>query len=201
MQKKNNDKNGQNIGRQISEGYEYLANIADVINRKRKQEVALSADDEKFIRDAIKGMGESIFRKVMYRIQEHIVNGVIEKGIANVSSYYGGKVLGVDSYSIVNTADVLRAVVAKLTPAEIAQLDRKETPFGKLIKVSPENCRKLLKLAESNFTVTLTERTALRTLLSRLHWLEEPAQKADAPNVAASAKVAAEVPSAGGEKK
>ena len=174
---------GQNksTGPRIRESYENITNAADRINRKRMKKIDLIKDEEAFILDLIRTAGDYIFQKVMYRIQEDVVNSVIEMGILNVAGYYGGKVFKRNYYSIINFAKVLRRVVSKLSPVEKQDLDCRSVGYSVgsdvLVKVSAPNCRAILEIADDNLEVTLQERRELRTLLANMRWLEEPVKK------------------------
>src|SRR3990172_856428 len=171
---------GQNksTGPRIRESYENITNAADRINRKRMKKIDVTKDEEAFILGLIRTAGYYAFQKVMYRIQEDVVNSLIEMGILNVAGYYGGKVFfRRNYYSIINFAKVLRRVVSKLSPVEMQELDCRSVGSDDLVKVSASNCRAILKIADDNFEVTLQERRELRALLANMRWLEEPVKK------------------------
>ena len=174
-----NQNQGQNIGRQIRESYEDITNMADRINRKRMRKMEVTKDEEKLMIEHIRTAGELVFQKVMFRIQEDVVNGLIEMGILNVAAHYGGKELNRNFYSIQNTAKILRAIVVKLSPTEKSELNCRAVGANDLVIVNPSNCRAILKMAEDNFEVTLQERRELRELLTNLRWLGEPVKKTE----------------------
>ena len=95
---------------------------------------------------------------------------------------------GYDFSIFIRNAQILHAVVSKLTPAEMDELDIMETALGDVFKISPENCNKALELSESNLAISRSERTALQRVLYNSGWLEKSADQKENPEVKEEAK-------------
>jgi len=170
--------------------YDRIVDIADRINRKRAQQAGAktSAEDRDAMFSVLKETGFNLFGDVMDRIREDAVSGILKMDILIIAGFYGRILFRHDFSTFISNAQILHAVVSKLTPAEMDELDIMETALGDVFKISPENCNKALELSESNLAISRSERTALQRVLYNSGWLEKSADQKENPEVKEEAK-------------